>query len=202
MSEKKFRNVSIITAQNAHKDKMNQLGSQRFANDNQQTLTDFYSIDQLVDYDVKPTKFGRPKKVKKLVKLDSAKQEILWELPPDTTGHAPGKLSLCMGLPVMIRKNEATELCITKGQEETVAGWEESEGPSGQRILETLDVRLDRPPQTIQIDGLPENVVPLTRTKKTVTCQFLNDTKILIAKLCHDRLRITRQNQTSQCCTS
>jgi hypothetical protein len=114
--------------------------------------------------------------------LDSGKQEILWELTPEATEHSPGKLSLCIGLPVMIRKNEATELCITKGQEGTVAGWQEGEGPRGQRILDTLFVRLTNPPQTIQIQRLPDNVVPLIKTKKTITCQFPNDNKILIER--------------------
>src|ERR1700723_527368 len=182
ISDKRFRNVSIITAQNASKDKMNELGSRRFAKENNQQLTDFYSVDQLVQYEPSPDKSKRKRRIKKSVSLDSGKQEILWELTPEATEHSPGKLSLCIGLPVMIRKNEATELCITKGQEGTVAGWQEGEGPNGQRILETLFVRLTNPPQTIQIEGLPENVIPLVKTKKTITCQFPNDDKILIER--------------------
>jgi hypothetical protein len=179
ISEKTFRNVSIITAQNASKDKMNELGSNRFAKENNQKLTDFYSVDQIVQYEPQ----AKPKRrIRKCVALDSGKQEILWELTPEATEHSPGRLSICIGLPVMIRKNEATELCITKGQEGTVAGWQEDEGPSGQRILDTLFVRLTNPPQTIQIQGLPENVVPIIKTKKTITCQFINDDKIVIER--------------------
>jgi hypothetical protein len=182
ISEKRFRNVSVITAQNASKDKMNDIGSRRFAKENNQNLTDFYSVDQLVQYEPRPDKSKSKRCVKKCVSLDSGKQEILWELTPEATEHSPGKLSLCIGLPVMIRKNEATELCITKGQEGTVAGWQQGEGPRGQRILDTLFVRLTNPPQTIQIQGLPDNVVPLIKTKKTITCQFPNDNKILIER--------------------
>src|SRR6202044_3613291 len=43
---KEFRNVSIITALNAQKDRINELGSVRFAAETGQTLTDFYSIDR------------------------------------------------------------------------------------------------------------------------------------------------------------
>ena len=44
-------------------------------------------------------------------------QDALWNLRHSASEHIPGKISLCIGLPVMIRNNDATELCITKGQE-------------------------------------------------------------------------------------
>ena len=47
LNDPKFRNVSIITARNIHKDKLNMLGSQHFAADSGQELTHFYSVDQL-----------------------------------------------------------------------------------------------------------------------------------------------------------
>jgi hypothetical protein len=46
LSNKELRNVSIITALNAQKDRINELGSVRFAAETGQTLTDFYSIDR------------------------------------------------------------------------------------------------------------------------------------------------------------
>ncbi|KIM72333.1 hypothetical protein PILCRDRAFT_39077, partial [Piloderma croceum F 1598] len=45
LAQKKFRNVSIITAWNAHKDQINKLGSERFAKETGQNLTTFYSKD-------------------------------------------------------------------------------------------------------------------------------------------------------------
>ena len=42
-----FRNVSIITAWNNHKDQFNELGCARYAEDYKQQLTNFYSIDSL-----------------------------------------------------------------------------------------------------------------------------------------------------------
>jgi hypothetical protein len=35
--------------------------------------------------------------------------------------YIPAKLELCIGMPIMIRNNDATECCITKGTEATVA---------------------------------------------------------------------------------
>ena len=46
---------------------------------------------------------------------------MLWDLEHNATEHVPDKLTLCIGMPVMIRYNITTELCITKGQEGTVA---------------------------------------------------------------------------------
>jgi hypothetical protein len=70
-------------------------------------------------------KTGKTKgKLLKITKLTNYIQELLWEQPPSATEKlVAGKLYLCIGMPVMIRNNSATELCITKGQEGTVAGW-------------------------------------------------------------------------------
>ncbi|KAJ7865206.1 hypothetical protein B0H13DRAFT_1637199 [Mycena leptocephala] len=83
-------------------------------------------------------------------------------------------------MPVMIKSNEATELCITRGQEGIVRGWDESRGPSGQRILETLFVELTKPPRDIQINDLPLNVVPIPRTTTHITALLHDDTLLSI----------------------
>ena len=80
-------------------------------------------------------------------------------------------------MPVMIRNNDATELCITKGQEGFVIGWQAEKGSHGKRVLDTLFVKLDKPAKTIQIPGLPENVVPLVKGTKTIKCIFPSDLK-------------------------
>src|SRR6202047_3667058 len=112
--------------------------------------------------------------------ISSALQKIIWNLPHSATNHFPDKLSLCIGMPVMIRNNDATELCITKGQEGHVVGWKSGIGSRGQLILETLYVKLDRPAKNINIEGLPENVVPLMKIKKSVKCTFPNGVSIPI----------------------
>jgi hypothetical protein len=185
LADKRFRNVSIITALNSQKDRINELGSARFAADTGQTLTDFYSMDTLgVECDPitgkKPR--GRPKKTTICKTISPKLQNILWNLRHSASEHVPGKLSLCIGMPVIIRNNDATELCITKGQEGHVVGWDEKLGPHGQRILETLFVKLDHPAKTIQIEGLPENVVPLVKNSRSIECLCPSDVTLTISR--------------------
>ena len=66
----------------------------------------------------------------------------------------------------MIRNNEATELCVTKGQEAVVIGWNASRGPYDRPILETLFVQLINPSKDVQLADLPVNVIPLTKTSQ------------------------------------
>lgn len=176
LSDKQFRNVSVITAHNAHKDKINEIGTKRFAVDTGQVLTEFYSVDRLSARTASTVK-SRGKKTKANVSggLSTWLQEVIWNLPHSSTDHLAGKLSLCIGLPVMIRNNDATEMCITKGQEGFVAGWQAAKGPSGQNVLDTLFVRLDNPPKDITIPGLPLNIVPLSRATKPIICTTPND---------------------------
>src|SRR5215471_20565373 len=180
LAEKQFRNVSVITALNAHKDKINQLGAERFAAENKQVLRDFYSIDHIGKSPDPAEKKRRGKKKKPAGKHKSNEinpwlQNVIWDLPHSSTEHFPGKLSLCIGMPVMIRNNDATELCITKGQEGFVAGWNAVKGPHGKPVLDTLFIHLDNPAKNIKIDGLPENVVPIVKATKTVKCIYQSD---------------------------
>ncbi len=45
LQDDRFRNVSVITALNVHRDRINELGSKRFAADSKQELFSFYSKD-------------------------------------------------------------------------------------------------------------------------------------------------------------
>ena len=187
LAQKRFQNVSIITAWNAHKDQINKLGSKRFAQGNGQELMTFYSKDQWADDD---ENHKNRKKVYRSTKQHKQKsntlnpdlQSALWSLPHGSTEHIPGKLSICMGLPVMLRHNEATECCMTKGAEGTVAGWQASMGPHGKPILDTLFVRLTNPPKEIHIDGLPLNVVPITRHSAKIMCKLWNDDVVTVSR--------------------
>ena len=80
----------------------------------------------------------------------------------------------------MIRNNDATELCFTKGQEATVVGWHELTGNSGQRILDTLFVRLTNPPREINIPGLPP--CQLSKASKNIWCTLPDDMVVQIAR--------------------
>ena len=179
-----FKNVSIITSLNTQKDQINESCSIRFAQDTGQQLTHFFSIDMLGNVDLERKKRGSraPKKISAFVDIPDNIQKTLWDSSAHTSEHFPGKLSLCVGMPIMIRNNDATELCITKGQEAYVVGWDAINGPKGQNILETLYLELKNPPKDIQIPNLPRNVIPMSKMSKKIKCNLPNDRDIIIVR--------------------
>jgi hypothetical protein len=110
LAQKDFRNVSIITARNSQRDKLNELGCERFAAENNQTLHSFYSIDKWRNPEEGRQRGvrGCPKKtiidpVRKTNILSPRLQRILWDQPPASSNkHVAGKLTLCVGMPVML----------------------------------------------------------------------------------------------------
>ncbi|KAJ7216184.1 hypothetical protein B0H12DRAFT_1273157 [Mycena haematopus] len=186
-NDEALHNVSIITGINAHKDKINELGSKRFAAESGQDLVDFFSEDCL-GTNVDGAK-RRPHEAKKRAAasvtndIPNPIQNLLWHAHPSTTSYnIPGKLALCIGLPVMIRHNEATELCITKGQEGKIVGWQAARGQRKQRILDTLFIELTDPPRTVEVPGLPQNVVALTANKEKIWCNLPDDSTLQITR--------------------
>ena len=109
-------------------------------------------------------------------------QKALWKLEPNSSDHIPGTLALCIGMPVMIRHNDATELCITRGQEAIVVGWDSKTGPYESITLETLFVELINTPKTIKIAGLPENVVPIPKSTHKIQCMLSGDLMVNIKR--------------------
>src|SRR5271168_3105246 len=106
--KERFRNVSIITELNSQKDQLNKLGSMCFATETGQKLTDFYSDDELGKDIDSSTLSSVRKKDKKTIPsskkvLSPEMQDMVWNLRHSSSEHIPGKLSLCIGLPVMIR---------------------------------------------------------------------------------------------------
>ena len=180
---KEFRHVSVITALNIHKDEINRLGSLRFARETGQDLTHFFSEDSVSSRDDRKDKRSFTKGELKVANISDVVQNVLWNQSHSANSkNIPGKLSLCLGLPVMIRHNAATELCMTKGQEGVVHGWQSSKGSRNQRVLETLFVKLVNPPQAVKFDGLPENVVPLTATSVSTVCFLPDDSSIKVSR--------------------
>jgi len=184
-----FLNVSIITCLNPLKDEINCLGALRFAQESGQNLVDFFSIDTLPLEDVKNIGSTsqkwcvRRKHCTDLTEQGKVKlniQKILWEQPPcANTKLIPGKLSLCIGMPVMIRHNIATELCITKGQEGFVYGWQ-SQLINNVNTVDTLFVQLYDLPTQVKLDRLPLNIVPLAKNSVTTTCNLPDDSSLNI----------------------
>ncbi|KAF7968172.1 hypothetical protein HWV62_31676 [Athelia sp. TMB] len=80
----------------------------------------------------------------------------------------------------MIRFNEATECCITKGAEAHVVGWDAGVESHGMPVLETLFVELKNPPAPVQIEGLPINVVPIARRQEDIVCTLTNGEKLAL----------------------
>ncbi|KAH7903669.1 hypothetical protein BJ138DRAFT_1020268 [Hygrophoropsis aurantiaca] len=179
LQEGKFRNVSIITAWNSQKDRINELGAHRFASDNGRELVEFFSEDKwatTIDRQMgKQTVKKGDLASHKSETISQSDQEMLWSLSPHTSDHIAARLELCVGMPVMIRNNDATELCITKGQEGKVVGWQSSIGSKGQRVLDTLFVLLVNPPSAVQIEGLPPNVVPISKSVNTIPVRLHDD---------------------------
>ncbi|KAJ7114875.1 hypothetical protein C8R44DRAFT_629697, partial [Mycena epipterygia] len=182
LNTKEFRNASIITARNSQKDALNRLGSERFARDTNQTLVDFCSVDKISARSVDKSKWKGCLQ-SDIKKMTLSLQKKLWNALPCTNNEfIPGKLSLCIGMPVMLRANDATELCITKGQEAVVVAWDANVGSAGEHVLETLFVKLVDPPRDIQIQDLPLNVVPLVRTVTHITVLLPDDTLLSVLR--------------------
>ena len=120
--DKIFHEVSTITGTNLQKDEINRLGALRFSQETGQSLIDFYSDDSPRSNHSDSEKTTGTKLVNEIT---DEMQNGFWSQPPSSTDkHIAGKLSLCIGLPVMIRYNYATELCMTQGQEGFVYGWQ------------------------------------------------------------------------------
>ncbi|KDR72371.1 hypothetical protein GALMADRAFT_73952 [Galerina marginata CBS 339.88] len=156
----KFRSAAVITSLNSQKDRINELGLQKFAKDNSAELHHFYSTDSVIPPG--NNSMGKKKKYVNAKIMGPKFQEKLWGLPPSASKErVAAKLSLCKGMPVMICNNDATELCITRGQDGTVWGWDAASLPDGKETLKTLFIKLNKPPRNVQFPGLPMNVVPI-----------------------------------------
>ncbi len=182
LNDDRFRNVSVITAWNAHRDRINELGSRRFALDTGQKLESFYSKDTWPsgarESSNKKTKLSRTTSTSNKLKthdkhINESLQNVLWGLQPKATEHRSGTLKICKGLPMLIKYNEATECCVTNGAEVKVVDWISYTHPvTGKKILKTLFVELQDPPTPLHLDGLPMNVVPISPDSKAISCDL------------------------------
>ncbi|OBZ78025.1 hypothetical protein A0H81_02091 [Grifola frondosa] len=183
----RFKDVSIITPRNAHRDAINAFNIDRFAADHGKPLHHFHSIDTYAPVhegaSVRKTQRRMASvadPIRKLNTIDPHMQEILWRIPPSLTDHHAGILTLCEGMPVLLKHNEATEICATNGAEGVVVGWDADVSSVGHEILNVLFVRLTHPPRPVRIDGLPVNVIPLGRNRKRIRCLLPSDQYITI----------------------
>ena len=165
-----FRDVSLITSFNVDRDAMNAEGALRFAEEHGQTLHYFHSVDRWGSGSERtPSVAAEAHASRWQVHTSSgiigdSTQKLLWDLPPHCTDNHAGVLPLCVGMPVLLKHNEATELCATNGAEATVLSWH-SHKHNNYDILDTLFVLLRAPARTVQVEGLPDNVIPLTKRR-------------------------------------
>ncbi|KAJ3753344.1 hypothetical protein EV360DRAFT_53631 [Lentinula raphanica] len=179
-----WRSAPIIVGENKYKDEINRVGTLRFASETKQKLQRFYSDDTIATTAASNTSKKLPHSKKSLINSISEElQKVLWELPTSSYDlNCPAILDLCLGLPVIICHNFATELSITKGQKGSVYAWHTGQGNFGQQVIETVFVLLDNPPSDIKLQDLPLNVVPISRRKTTGYVALPDDTKICITR--------------------
>jgi hypothetical protein len=177
-----WKNVSIITSYNRVKDQINECNIMRFACETDQEIFEFYSVDTLSNRDVKRKDIR--KKYVTFLSLTTAVRKTLWSQPPHTSEQVPGCLKLCRGLPVIIRYNEATELCITRGQEARVIGWSQRNfsKSDNRKVLDVLYLELISPPQTVKLPNLPVNVVPLSAMSQSIEARLPTDEYLCISR--------------------
>jgi len=165
-----FKDVPIITGRNVQRDKINMLCGEKYVSEQGLEFHDFYSIDKLVS-----------SKNKQFYLMTSSLRKQLWDTLPVDSEHLPGKLALCLGMPVMIKYNEATECSVTNGADCVVVGWQSTTAYEV-KTLETLFVKLLKPKEMIHLEGLPINVVPIRRLEKQITCRLPDDSEVTITR--------------------
>ena len=166
----KFKDVPIITGRNVQRDKINLMCSEKYISEKRLESHSFYSIDKLISS--KNNQFSL---------MTCSLQNQLWDMLPVDSEHFPGKLTLCVGMPVMIKYNEATECSVTNGADCVVVGWQ-STCLHDVQTLETLFVKLLKPKEMIQLEGLPANVVPVRCLERRITCRLPDDSEISITR--------------------
>ena len=112
LSQKKFAHVPIITSYNSHRDAINAEGCRLFASRYNKNLISFYSLNTIAS-NTNTIKQSKKIKNSEIKHLTQSQQEAVWNAPPFTSEHIAGRLDLCKGMPVIIKKNIATECCVT-----------------------------------------------------------------------------------------
>ncbi|KAK0465727.1 hypothetical protein IW261DRAFT_1346915 [Armillaria novae-zelandiae] len=183
LTDPDFRCMSIITGLNVHKDEYNRLGAIHFAEETGQELCVFYCDDKLSGAEsTERAPRGRGAKSTVCFISDRLRQTLWSAVPSSSDKQIPPTLSICKGMPIMIRTNSVTELCITKGQEGTVYSWTSSIAAHSKPVLDVVFVQLVNPPADVDIAGLPHNVVPVVRTSTTTVCSLPDDTTVKVSR--------------------
>ncbi|KZV81647.1 hypothetical protein EXIGLDRAFT_628159, partial [Exidia glandulosa HHB12029] len=183
MSDPRYRHISIITGLNAQRDAINTAGCEKFAADTGQDLQSFHSVDSIGEgdddwYAVK-RKGGKKKWI---ATMKESTRDLLWGLTHHASDNVPGVLKLCKGMPVIIKKNHATECGVTNGGEGVVIDWIARPTSNGKQKLDMLFVMLTNNRYAVQVEGLPPNVVPVCAEVDNIKCHLPNDSTLTIRR--------------------
>lgn len=188
MSDPATKFASIITSWNASRDQINDMGATEFARCHGKTVKTFYSVDKWTSRE--PDNNGGLKKrnnstidvLRDSDDIDKQMQDVLWEVHPSRSDQHAGKLELCLGIPVLIKYNEATEAGVTNGAEGFVVGWNSRPIGDGKETLDTLFVKLKVTASPIKVHGLPDNVVPVAAYTKYVGVKLHDDSALKVSR--------------------
>ncbi|KAJ3487728.1 hypothetical protein NLI96_g3330 [Meripilus lineatus] len=181
-----FRYVSILTGINSHRDAINDTSSICFANERHLPLQSFYSKDS---WTASASSEYLSNESLSAQEANNEYQKYLWTLPPAVTKNIPGRLVICKDMPVMLKYNEATELCATNGAEGIIHSWNEAVGPLGRKRLETVFVQLKNPPRNIKLPHLPVNIVPIPTASSAINIRLRDDKRTAIGRKQDERDR-------------
>ncbi|KAL1937535.1 hypothetical protein VTO73DRAFT_13121 [Trametes versicolor] len=67
-------------------------------------------------------------------------------------------------------RDHHAEICATNGAEAVIVDWHAHLTAGNRRVLDVLFVELVNPPHSVKLPGLPPNVIPLTRMRKSTRC--------------------------------
>ena len=86
-------------------------------------------------------------------------------------------------MPVLLKTNEATELCITNNAETYVVGWNSSIHPSNPtcKVLQILFVLLKSPTHNVQLPKWPKNIIALTMNIEHIKYTLKSDVQLSIS---------------------
>ena len=174
-----FVHASMITCRNSDRDYLNEVGIARYARERNVKLHTFFAMDTFSNakipehqamFQYNPLRSGN------VIPREHAERVL--EIQPAYTQNVAGKLTICKGMPVLLKRNDATELNVTNGAEANVRSWRSSTLPDGRKVLDVLFVELKNPPSPVKLEGLPMNVVPICRVKQSVIIEFPNGKKV------------------------
>ncbi|RXW13797.1 hypothetical protein EST38_g12057 [Candolleomyces aberdarensis] len=110
MTRPAWKDVSVITAWNTHKDQINEMNAVRFARERGKVLHHFYSVDKQSQSLGLDRRQRSSRSSAKPLKLSAPIQECLWRSPPFTSQHIAACLPLCIDMPIMIRDFKESKL--------------------------------------------------------------------------------------------